>query len=103
MLPGPAYKGIPLVAGTAMRLAGEGANVPFAFNRKEDWAMTQNNLGGALQTLGDRESGTARFEEAVAAFRAALAVFEESDASHYVGIAKRNLARAEALLRTRKG
>lgn len=35
MLFGPAYKGIPLVAGTAMRLAGEGVNKPFAFNRKE--------------------------------------------------------------------
>ena len=37
-----------------------------------DWAMTQNNLGTALQTLGERESGTARLEEAVAAYRAAL-------------------------------
>ncbi len=31
------------------------------------WAMTQNNLGSALR-LGERESGTARPEEAVAAF-----------------------------------
>ena len=38
--------------------------------------MTQNNLGNALWTLGERESGTARLEEAVAAYRAAL---EESD------------------------
>ena len=37
-----------------------------------DWAMTQNNLGNALATLGERESGTARLEEAVAAYRAAL-------------------------------
>jgi tetratricopeptide (TPR) repeat protein len=34
--------------------------------------MTQNNLGNALRTLGQRESGTARLEEAAAAFRAAL-------------------------------
>ena len=34
--------------------------------------MTQNNLGLALDTLGSRESGTARLEEAVAAYRAAL-------------------------------
>jgi hypothetical protein len=27
--------------------------------------MTQNNLGTALQSLGERESGTARLEEAV--------------------------------------
>jgi hypothetical protein len=37
-----------------------------------DWAMTQNNLGNALGTLGERESGTARLEEAVAAYRDAL-------------------------------
>jgi tetratricopeptide (TPR) repeat protein len=36
------------------------------------WAMTQNNLGNALQKLGERESGTGRLEEAVAAYRAAL-------------------------------
>src|SRR5262249_40337423 len=37
-----------------------------------DWAVTQTNLGGALQTLGQREGGTARLQEAVAAYRAAL-------------------------------
>ena len=36
------------------------------------WATTQSNLGTALQTLGARESGTARLEEAVAAYRDAL-------------------------------
>ncbi len=36
------------------------------------WAMTQFNLGIALQTLGERERGTARLEEAVVAYRAAL-------------------------------
>ncbi|QNT68226.1 tetratricopeptide repeat protein [Defluviicoccus vanus] len=34
--------------------------------------MTQNNLGNALRRLGERESGTARLEDAVAAYRAAL-------------------------------
>jgi hypothetical protein len=34
--------------------------------------MTQNNLGNALRLLGERESGTARLEEAVAAYREAL-------------------------------
>ncbi len=33
-----------------------------------DWAATQMNLGVALGMLGARESGTARLEEAVAAF-----------------------------------
>jgi orotate phosphoribosyltransferase len=35
MLFGPAYKGIPLAAATAMTLAESGRNTPFAFNRKE--------------------------------------------------------------------
>ena len=37
-----------------------------------DWATTQSNLGDALRTLGERESGTARLEEAVGVDRAAL-------------------------------
>ena len=35
MLFGPAYKGIPLAAGTSMQLAAQGRDIPFAFNRKE--------------------------------------------------------------------
>ena len=34
MLFGPAYKGIPLVAGTAIALAEQGHNAPYCFNRK---------------------------------------------------------------------
>jgi tetratricopeptide (TPR) repeat protein len=37
-----------------------------------DWATTQMNLGAALWTLGERESGTGKLEEAVAAYREAL-------------------------------
>jgi hypothetical protein len=37
-----------------------------------DWARTQNNLCIALGRLGERESGTMRLEEAVAACREAL-------------------------------
>ena len=37
-----------------------------------EWARTQMNLGNALWKLGERESGTARLEEAVVAYRAAL-------------------------------
>jgi hypothetical protein len=35
------------------------------------WANTHNSLGVALRLLGERESGTLRLEEAVAARRAA--------------------------------
>ena len=34
--------------------------------------MTQNNLGNALRTLGERESGTERLEQAVSAYVEAL-------------------------------
>ena len=39
---------------------------------RSHWAQTQNNLGAALATLGEPESGTARLEEAIEAFVAAL-------------------------------
>ena len=35
MLFGPAYKGIPLAAGSAIALAEQGRNVPYCYNRKE--------------------------------------------------------------------
>jgi orotate phosphoribosyltransferase len=45
MLFGPAYKGIPLVAGVAIRLAEQGQNLPFCFNRKE---AKDHGEGGTL-------------------------------------------------------
>jgi orotate phosphoribosyltransferase len=42
---GPAYKGIPLVAGTAIALARQGHNLPFCFNRKE---TKDHGEGGVL-------------------------------------------------------
>ena len=53
MLFGPAYKGIPLVATTAIALAvQQGRNVPWAFNRKE---AKDHGEGG--QTVGTPLSG----------------------------------------------
>jgi len=67
-----------------------------------DWAMTQNNLGSALERLGVRESGTARLEEAVAAYREALTVYQAAEADHYVAGVRENLQRAELLLDERR-
>ena len=54
MLFGPAYKGIPLAAATAIALAGQGsqaADVPFAFNSKEAKAHGEGGtlVGAPLQ------------------------------------------------------
>ena len=59
-------------AGGGGRGLPRGAEGTDARARAARWATTQNNLGIALWTLGERESGTARLEEAVAAYRAAL-------------------------------
>ncbi len=51
MLFGPAYKGIPLAAGTAIALAEQGRNVGYCFNRKEakDHGEGGTTVGAALQ------------------------------------------------------
>lgn len=45
MLYGPAYKGITLAAATAIALADDGINVPYAYNRKE---AKDHGEGGSL-------------------------------------------------------
>ena len=52
MLFGPAYKGIPLVAGTAIALAEQGLNVPYCYNHKE---AKDHGEGGI--TVGARLQG----------------------------------------------
>lgn len=51
MLFGPAYKGIPLAAGTAIALAEQARNVPYCFNRKEakDHGEGGNTVGATLR------------------------------------------------------
>ncbi len=51
MLFGPAYKGIPLAAGTSIALSEQGRNVPYCYNRKEakDHGEGGTTVGAALQ------------------------------------------------------
>ena len=51
MLFGPAYKGIPLAAGTAIALAEQGRNVPYCYNRKEakDHGEGGSTVGAKLE------------------------------------------------------
>jgi len=48
---GPAYKGIPLAAGTAIALSEQGRNVPYCYNRKEtkDHGEGGTTVGAKLQ------------------------------------------------------
>jgi orotate phosphoribosyltransferase len=77
MLYGPAYKGIPLVAVTALALAREGRNLPFAFNRKEvkDHGEGGNIIGtplaGRVLIIDDVISAGTSVRESVEIIRAA--------------------------------
>ncbi len=65
--------------------------------------MTQNNLGIALERLGERESGTEALQQAVEAFREALKEWTEKAVPYWHEIAQKNLDRASALLAERRG
>jgi tetratricopeptide (TPR) repeat protein len=68
-----------------------------------DWAATQNNLGTALQSLGERESGTQTLQQAVEAYREALKEWTQEAAPYWHNVAQQNLDRANALLAQRRG
>lgn len=74
---GPAYKGIPLVAVSALALAREGRNLPFAFNRKEvkDHGEGGNIIGaplsGRVLIIDDVISAGTSVRESVELIRAA--------------------------------
>jgi orotate phosphoribosyltransferase len=80
MLFGPAYKGIPLAAGTAIALAEQGRNVPYCFNRKEakDHGEGGTTVGAPLQgrvlIIDDVISAGTSVRESIELIRAAGAV-----------------------------
>jgi hypothetical protein len=48
-----------------------------------DWALTQNNLGLALATLGERAEDVLKLKEAREAIAAAFGVFVQAGQEHY--------------------
>lgn len=77
---GPAYKGIPLAAGTAMALSGLGHNAPYAYNRKEakdhgeGGALIGAPLKGRVLIIDDVISAGTSIHESVNLIRAAGAI-----------------------------
>jgi tetratricopeptide (TPR) repeat protein len=67
------------------------------------WAKTQNELGNALQTVGEREGSSARLAEAVAAFRAALEVYTRAAMPAQWATTQNNLCLALLTLGEREG
>jgi orotate phosphoribosyltransferase len=77
---GPAYKGIPLVAATAMALAQQGCNLPYAYNRKEakdhgeGGTLVGAPLAGRVLIVDDVISAGTSVRESVEMIRAAGAI-----------------------------
>jgi tetratricopeptide (TPR) repeat protein len=67
------------------------------------WAKTQNEVGNALQTVGEREGSSARLAEAVAAFRAALEVYTRAAMPAQWATTQNNLCLALLTLGEREG
>jgi len=80
MIYGPAYKGIPLAAGTAIALSELGRNIPYCFNRKEakDYGEGGNTVGAKLQgrvlIIDDVISAGTSVRESIELIRAAGAI-----------------------------
>ncbi|HZW24203.1 MAG TPA: orotate phosphoribosyltransferase [Gallionella sp.] len=77
MLFGPAYKGIPLAAGTAIALAEQGRNIPYCYNRKEakdhgeGGTMVGAKLQGRVLIIDDVISAGTSVRESIELIRAA--------------------------------
>jgi orotate phosphoribosyltransferase len=77
MLFGPAYKGIPLAAGTAIALSEQGRNVPYCYNRKEakdhgeGGTMVGAPLHGRVLIIDDVISAGTSVRESIELIRAA--------------------------------
>jgi tetratricopeptide (TPR) repeat protein len=68
-----------------------------------DWAMTQNNLGAALQSLGKRREDTQLLEEAVTAFENALQEITRTKLPMSWAMTLANLAAVRMILAERNG
>ncbi len=68
-----------------------------------DWALTQTNLGNALERLGERSSGTAWLQEAVTSYRTALEELTREQVPLDWALTQTNLGNALEQLGERQG
>ncbi len=90
----------------AVRLAGQNLTVYTRDDMPAQWAMTQNNLGNALRTLGERaggQDGLKALNEAVAAFRSAREVCSRDEMPAQWAMTQNNLGTALWTLGERAG
>jgi tetratricopeptide (TPR) repeat protein len=87
----------------AVSVLGEAAALKPRSVDPRSWAMIQNELGNVLANLGERESGTERLEEAVAAYRAALEELTREREPLYWATIQNNLGNALARHGRREG
>ncbi len=66
--------------------------------RPDDWATTQNNLGAAFQSLGERQRDAATLERAVVAFELALEELTRERVPLGWAMTQHNLAKAFQIL-----
>ena len=63
-----------------------------------DWAMTQNNLGNALWTLGEREESSEKLEYAIKSFTLALATYQSAQVERDLSSIETAIAKAKQRL-----
>jgi tetratricopeptide (TPR) repeat protein len=100
----------PAKGNVMLRKAAEICQGTLALNQRaespQSWAMTQNNLGGALKQLGTRsgaEEGRELLQDALAAYRSALEVYTKADLPKDWAMTQNNLGNALEELGTRSG
>jgi tetratricopeptide (TPR) repeat protein len=64
----------------------------------QDWAMTQNNLGAALQKFGEWENNTEYFQQSKTAIHSVYSVYKKAGYTQYDKYFKEKLRQLEQLL-----
>jgi hypothetical protein len=81
----------------------EALRISEGFAERTSWAATQNLLGNALQTLGERDAGADHLDQSVRAYKAALEAVDAAADPGFVAKARNNLANTLTMIGARTG